>query len=67
MQGTVKFYDSNRGYGFLAGDAGGADMFVHVSQVADGITLREGDRVAFEVGTSERTGKSEARRVTIVA
>lgn len=62
--GTVKFFNTDRGYGFIEPDAGGSDMFFHVSQIADGIKLREGDRVQFEIGESR--GKPAAQRVAVL-
>lgn len=49
-QGTVKWFNAEKGYGFIANDAGGDDVFVHFSAiVADGYRkLKEGQRVSFE-------------------
>lgn len=49
--GTVKFFNSQKGFGFITHDGGGADIFVHFSAIkADGYKkLQEGDRVTFEV------------------
>lgn len=63
-QGTVRWFDPDRGFGFLAPEDGSADLFVHVSEiVGDGGTrlLREGQVVEFEVGEGERG--PQARRV----
>ena len=59
--GTVKWF-SERGYGFIEQDAGGADMFVHVSDVrASGLlTLTAGNVVEFDIGANPRTGKAKA-------
>jgi len=56
-QGTVRWFDPERGFGFLAPDDGSADLFVHVSEiVGDSGTrlLREGQVVEFEVGEGDR-------------
>lgn len=49
--GTVKWFNGAKGYGFIAPDAGGADVFVHISAVtqANMPDLVEGQRVSFEV------------------
>jgi CspA family cold shock protein len=48
--GTVSWYDEDKGFGFVTPDAGDADVFVHVRALAEGLTwLAEGDRVAYEV------------------
>lgn len=58
--GTVKFFNSQKGYGFIQPDAGGPDVFVHVTAVeAAGLhTLNEGQKVTYEV-MSDR-GKTKA-------
>jgi len=53
--GTVSWYDPEKGFGFVVPDAGGDDVFVHHRALAGGLTeLYEGDRVAYEVAESER-------------
>ena len=61
-QGTVKFFNAQKGYGFIVQDAGGPDVFVHISAVErSGIgTLSEGQRVSFEAQRDQRTGKVAA-------
>jgi cold shock protein len=60
QKGTVKWFDTTRGYGFIQPDSGGRDVFVHISAVeAAGLrSLNEGQKVSFEV-KSDR-GKSSA-------
>ncbi|MFI2102770.1 cold-shock protein [Isoptericola sp. NPDC019693] len=53
-EGTVARYDADRGFGFITPDAGGDDLFVHVSVVRDAEFLEEGDRVRFKVRQSDR-------------
>ena len=62
-QGTVKWFNSEKGFGFIATD-GGADVFVHYSAIQmDGFrTLEEGDRVEFET-TAGRDGRSQSDAV----
>ncbi|GDY29529.1 cold-shock protein [Gandjariella thermophila] len=51
-QGTVKWFNSEKGFGFIATDGGGPDVFVHYSEIqGSGFrTLEENQRVEFEVG-----------------
>jgi len=60
--GTVKFFNAQKGYGFIVQDAGGPDVFVHISAVerAGMHTLNEGQKVSFEIQADRRTGKSAA-------
>ena len=55
-QGTIKWFDNKKGFGFIAQDQGGPDVFVHFSCIdGDGFkTLAEGDRVEFEVVNSDK-------------
>jgi CspA family cold shock protein len=60
--GVVKWFNSQKGYGFIQADAGGKDVFVHVSAVerAGMNGLNEGQKVSFEIVSDRRTGKSSA-------
>ncbi|QTE27945.1 cold-shock protein [Pengzhenrongella sicca] len=53
-EGVVVRYDEERGFGFIAPDAAGADLFVHVSVIRGADALREGDRVRYQVRQSDR-------------
>ncbi|RHA39786.1 cold-shock protein [Cellulomonas rhizosphaerae] len=53
-EGVVARYDAERGFGFITPDAGGEDLFVHVSVVRGAEALEEGDRVRFKVRQSDR-------------
>ena len=53
-EGVVARYDAERGFGFITPDAGGADLFVHVSVVRGAEALEEGDRVRYQVRQSDR-------------
>lgn len=58
MQGTVKFYNSAKGYGFITPEDGSKDIFVHISAVEQSglTTLSEGQAITFEV-EPDRKGK----------
>lgn len=57
--GTVKFYNEQKGYGFIAPDNGGKDVFVHATALERaGIRgLHEGQKVSFDTQMDRRTGK----------
>ncbi|PUB24910.1 CspA family cold shock protein [Promicromonospora sp. AC04] len=59
-EGTVARYDAERGFGFITPDAGGADLFVHVSVVKGTEVLEEGDRVRFKVRQSDRGPQADS-------
>ena len=63
--GTVKFFNADRGYGFITNEAGGKDAFVHISAVerAGMSSLREGQRLSYELETG-RDGKESATNLT---
>jgi cold shock protein len=67
-QGTVKFFDGQRGFGFIKPDDGGKDVFVHISAVerAGMGALNEGQKIAFEIVADRRTGKSSADNLRAV-
>jgi CspA family cold shock protein len=66
-QGTVKWFNADKGYGFIAVD-GGRDVFVHFSAIqSDGYrTLEEGQRVEFDITQSDRGPQAEAVRTVSV-
>jgi cold shock protein len=59
--GTVKFFNENKGYGFIAPDGGGNDAFVHITAVerAGFRSLRQDQRVAYDL-QEDRSGKMSA-------
>ena len=60
--GTVEFFNSTKGFGFITPDQGGADVFVHISAVErSGMrSLAEGQKVSFDVVADRHSGKSAA-------
>jgi cold shock protein len=60
--GTVKWFNATKGFGFIQPDAGGADVFVHISAVerAGMRDLNEGQKISYEIVADKRSGKSSA-------
>ena len=67
-QGTVKWFNGQKGFGFIQPDDGGKDVFVHISAVerAGMRGLNEGQKVSYEVVSDRRTGKSSAENLRAV-
>ena len=63
--GTVKFYNSAKGYGFIQPDDDGKDVFVHVTALerAGMQSLDEGQKVSFDIEDDRRTGKTNATNI----
>lgn len=63
--GTVKFFNATKGFGFIAPDGGGADVFVHISAVerAGLSTIVEGQKLNFDIVKDNRNGKSAAENI----
>jgi CspA family cold shock protein len=63
--GTVKFFNIERGYGFITPEGGGPDVFLHISAIeAAGIrNVSEGDRLSFDAVMDPRKGKTNAQNV----
>jgi cold shock protein len=63
--GTVKFFNADRGYGFIQPDDGSTDVFVHISAVerAGLASLSEGQKLSFDVVRDDLTGKSAAQNL----
>ena len=63
-QGTVKWFNSEKGYGFIAQDNGQADVFVHYSEISGAgfRNLEEGQRVEFEIGQGNKGPQATAVR-----
>ncbi|ANG96261.1 MULTISPECIES: cold-shock protein [Brucella/Ochrobactrum group] len=60
--GTVKWFNTTKGFGFIQPDQGGTDVFVHISAVqrAGLATLDEGQKVTYEIVQDRRSGRSSA-------
>jgi len=67
-KGTVKWFNGQKGYGFIQPDDGSKDVFVHISAVerAGMSTLNEGQKISFDVVADRRTGKSSAENLQAV-
>jgi cold shock protein len=63
--GTVKWFNSKKGFGFIQPDDGGNDVFVHISAVerAGMYSLNEGQKISYEVVADRKTGKSSAQNI----
>jgi CspA family cold shock protein len=63
--GTVKWFNTTKGYDFIQPDAGGADVFVPISAVerAGMTSLVEGQKISYEIEQDRRTGKSAAGKL----
>jgi CspA family cold shock protein len=66
--GTVKWFNSTKGFGFIEPDQGGTDVFVHISAVErSGMNgLNEGQKISFEVVQDKRSGKNSAENLRAV-
>ncbi len=66
--GTVKWFNAQKGFGFIQPDEGGADVFVHISAVerAGLRDLAEGQKVSYEIVVDTRRGKSSADNLQLV-
>ncbi len=66
--GTVKWFNVTKGFGFIQPDAGGSDVFVHISAVQrSGLNdLTEGEKVSYELVADKRSGKMSAEQIKAI-
>tara|TARA_B100001057_G_scaffold53452_1_gene47462 strand:+ start:662 stop:895 length:234 start_codon:yes stop_codon:yes gene_type:complete len=66
-QGTVKWFNATKGYGFIEPADGGKDVFVHINAVErSGLSgLQDGEKVSFELETDPKRGKTSAVNLSI--
>ena len=64
--GTVKWFNDQKGFGFIQPDDGGADVFVHISAVERSSlgSIREGQKLGYELEKDQRSGKMSAGQLT---
>ncbi len=67
--GVVKWFNAQKGFGFIQPEAGGGDVFVHISAVerAGLMGLAEGQKVGYEIVVDKRSGKSSADQLQLQA
>ncbi len=65
--GTVKFFNTTKGFGFIQPDDGGTDVFVHISAVQrSGLQgLQEGDKVSYDTAIDSRSGKTAVENISM--
>lgn len=66
--GTVKWFNAQKGFGFIAPESGGSDVFVHISAVerAGLAGLQDGQKVSYELVNDRRTGRQSADRLQVM-
>jgi len=64
--GTVKWFNATKGFGFITPDAGGGDVFVHISAVerAGMSSINEGDKLSYELEADRKSGKMSAGQLS---
>ncbi|MBB3236814.1 cold-shock protein [Phyllobacterium endophyticum] len=67
-KGTVKWFNSTKGFGFIQPDDGGTDVFVHISAVerAGLRSLNDGQKISYELVQDKRAGKTSADQLSVL-
>jgi CspA family cold shock protein len=63
--GTVKWFNNDKGYGFIEVEGGGKDAFVHVNGLAPGVQITDGDKVTFDLEEGQKG--PQAANVTVAS
>ncbi|MGB6230580.1 MAG: cold-shock protein [Litorimonas sp.] len=65
--GTVKFFNTSKGFGFIAPEGGGDDVFVHITALQrSGLdSINEGDKVQFSTAVNQRSGKTAVDAISM--
>ncbi|MFP1632719.1 cold-shock protein [Zhengella sp. ZM62] len=65
--GTVKFFNTSKGFGFITPEDGSKDVFVHISAIERSgmATISEGQKLSYEVMPDSKTGKSVAEHIRV--
>ncbi|MDD2505646.1 MAG: cold-shock protein [Bacilli bacterium] len=66
-QGTVKFFNSVKGFGFIKNDETNDEIFVHITGLNDGVKeLNDGQKVTYDIEQDEKSNKEKAVNVTVI-
>ncbi|MGY8637452.1 cold shock domain-containing protein [Bradyrhizobium sp. 14AA] len=67
LEGTIKTYHDDRGFGFIRPDSGGTDIFFHLKSFSASLTPEAGARVSYNLAPDQRSGKLQAVSVRVLA
>ena len=66
MQGEIKFFKADKGFGFIVSEEAGNDVFFHISNCVEGYQPQEGDKITFDLGQG-RDGRTAAANIAPMA